>query len=67
MTLWMAVTADKYELPLAVADTGIELARMLGISSSVISRSLEGSNYRKCIGRNNNRKYIKVQIEEDEE
>lgn len=23
MTLWMAVTADKYELPIAVADTGL--------------------------------------------
>ena len=30
--LWMAVTADKYELPLAVEDTQEKLARRLGIT-----------------------------------
>ena len=31
MTLYMKVTRDEYELPVAVADTKNELARMLGI------------------------------------
>ncbi len=31
MTLWMKVTRDKFELPLAVADTKEELAKMLGL------------------------------------
>ena len=31
MTLYMKVTRDKYELPVAVAETKAELARMLGI------------------------------------
>lgn len=33
MTLWLKVTNDKYELPLAVADTKKELAKMLGLKS----------------------------------
>ena len=31
MTLYMKITRDEYELPLAVAETKAELARMLGI------------------------------------
>lgn len=38
MTLWMAVTPDKYELPIAVADTALELGRMLGAKGNLISK-----------------------------
>lgn len=38
--LFLKVTKDKYELPLAVADSQRELARMLGIHQSTIARSL---------------------------
>lgn len=31
MTLYMKVTRDEYELPVAVAETKAELARMLGM------------------------------------
>ena len=31
MTLYMKVTRDEYELPVAVAETKAELARMLGV------------------------------------
>ena len=34
--LWMAVTADEYELPLAVEDTAAELARRLGVSENTV-------------------------------
>lgn len=34
--LWMAVTADEYELPLAVEDTAAALARRLGISEDTV-------------------------------
>lgn len=37
MTLWLAVTPDKYELPIAVADTQQKLADMLGVTSSTIA------------------------------
>lgn len=40
MTIWMKVTKDKYELPVAVADSPMELARILGISSNTINSSI---------------------------
>jgi len=38
MTLWLKVTNDKYELPLAVADTKRELAEMLGLKKISIRK-----------------------------
>lgn len=45
--LWMAVTADEYELPLAVEDTAAALARRLGVSENTV-RTVEyrGKNER---------------------
>ena len=34
--LWLAVTADEYELPLAVENTAAELARRLGVSEDTV-------------------------------
>ena len=46
--LYMAVTADKYELPIAVADSAAELARMLGRAVDTVyggcNRSLHRTN-----------------------
>lgn len=36
--LWMAVTADRYELPLAVEDTQEKLAKRLGISKGTVGK-----------------------------
>lgn len=33
---WMAVTADEYELPLAVAESSFSLAEMLGIHQGTV-------------------------------
>lgn len=38
--IFMAVTKDKYELPVAVADTQWDLARMLGVSEGAISKGI---------------------------
>ena len=35
--LYIATTKDKYELPIAVADSVSELAKMLGMKSTTIS------------------------------
>lgn len=35
--LWMKTTKDKYELPLAVADSVAELSQMVGTKREVIS------------------------------
>lgn len=47
--LYMKVTNDEYELPLAVADTMAELARMTGIKPeslySIISRERHGKKH----------------------
>ena len=34
--IWMAVTADKYELPMVVADSQKHLAKCLGVSPGTI-------------------------------
>ena len=52
--IWLKISADKYQLPEAVADTAAELARMLGVGKSAISQ--------------NKRRYIKVpELEEEDE
>ena len=56
MTVWLAITADKYELPVYVADTAAELAKIVGISyaaiRSYVYRQQKGHGF----------KYIKVEI-----
>ncbi len=37
--IWMAVTADRLELPLAVADTARELAIKMGVKTTQIEKS----------------------------
>lgn len=53
--VFMMVTKDKYELPLAVADTRKELGRMIGVSPITIANSITRA-------RNNGQKsqYIRV-------
>lgn len=36
--IWLAVTPDKYELPIAVADTAAELSKMLGLHSKAVTK-----------------------------
>ena len=60
MKLWVAVTQDEYELPVAVADTARELAEMLGVKTMTVVSDV--SRYR--------RKHIKtrfrcVEVEDD--
>lgn len=50
MMLYLAVTNDEYELPVAVADSKSELARMTGIATSnqirIMKRMKVGKAYR---------------------
>lgn len=61
MTLWEKVTSDKYELPLAVADSVPELAKILGVSETSIYSSL---SHNRKEGRHT--AYRKVEIPDDE-
>ena len=58
--VWMAVTADKYELPIVIKDTARELAEYLGLSTETVYKSsrLSGLN-----GSYSGRKIISVNIE----
>ena len=60
MNLWLMISHDQYELPLAVADTAEQLGEMVGVSKSTINANIH--NARKngwwC-------RYVKVRIEED--
>lgn len=60
--LWMKVTNDKYELPIAVAENIPELARMTGLSEkslySLYSRKRKG--VKPCKG------YVEVYIDDED-
>lgn len=56
MTLYMKVTNDEYELPVAVADTGRELADMVGTTRGVIFSAIS-KGYKT---------YQKVEVEDDD-
>ena len=57
---WMAVTADKYELPLVVAESSRELARKCGTSKSNVENLAAGGWSGKISGR----KFVKVRRDE---
>ena len=57
--LWLAVEADKYELPLYVADTARELAEKCGTTK----HNVETFVSKKSNGRILGSKYIKVKNE----
>lgn len=56
--LWLMVTKDKYQLPLAVADTAEELGQMVGVSRTTIIKSV---THRK------KSRYIRICIDEEDE
>lgn len=49
MTLYLAVTADKYELPLYVATSRKEMAKWAGVSGDQITMAM--CNYERIWGR----------------
>lgn len=58
-TLYLMVTADKYSLPLAVADSAIELAEMVGLKRYSILTML--ARYK-----GKHPRYIMVEIDDPE-
>lgn len=37
--IWMMVTKDEYELPILVADSALELARLAGVGHGTVQRA----------------------------
>ncbi len=58
MYVYMEITKDRYELPVAVADTMAELAKICGVHMTAISHAINGAK---------RTKYIRVEIEDYEE
>lgn len=61
--IWMKVTADKYELPLVIADSAKELAEICGTTANSIVSAI--SHHKK--GRTEYSTYVCVQVEEGDE
>ena len=61
MFLWLMITTDKYELPLIVADSPRELAKLAGVSYQNIKTSI----YLKNKGKITYSKYVKVEVDDD--
>ena len=60
MVVYMEVTRDEYELPIAIADNPEQLARICGTTSGSIRSSISHEK----AGRNKS-KYKRVEIEDD--
>lgn len=56
--LWLCVTKDKYELPLAVADTAVELGKMIGKNPQTIRAMVS----RKRRGACESTGYLKIRV-----
>lgn len=61
--LWMKVTNDKYELPIAIAESAYELADMLGINANVIYSQM--SHFK--AGRTKSCPYIQIKEGDEDE
>lgn len=59
MVLYMKVTNDKYQLPVAVTDTVKELAEILGTTQNVINSSLSRQKAGKGTGT-----YYRVEVDD---
>ena len=55
--IWLAVEADEYELPIAVADTARELAELFGVRADSVIDSASKNRSGKLSGR----KFIRVE------
>lgn len=60
--MYMAVTTDKFELPLAIGDTASELGMLVGVSANLIHSSISKGQS----GKTRKMKFVKVDIYDEE-
>lgn len=65
MNLYMMTTRDKYELPLAIADSPSELAKITGASQNTILSCLSHKKTRKNKTEKHFSRWHKVEVEDD--
>ena len=66
-TVILAVTADEYELPVAVADTQVELSRLIGMSESRVSHVIHAGHVLRMKYNGKRIKIVRAQINEEDE
>lgn len=59
--LWLMVSSDKYELPLAVTDTAAQLGKIAGVRTDTICKMAALA----ARGELKRSKYVRVSVEED--
>lgn len=59
--MYIAVSQDKYELPIAVADTAAGLSKMLGLDERTVACHLSLVKR----GKIKKQKYFKVEVDDD--
>lgn len=62
MAIWMETTLDKYELPVAVADTAAELAKLRGVSVDTIRAKV--SKAKNGTGTIKRSRFVKVEFDD---
>lgn len=62
-TVYMKVSSDKYELPMAVADSAEELSRILGVNKCTIFRAVYDYKH----GTRKHSNYLKIVYDEEED
>ena len=71
MTLFLAVTADKYELPLYVAETRREMAQWHGVSIDAIASAMyryeRDADRRKQLHPQSGVRFCRVEVDDDDE
>ena len=69
MVLYVAVTNDRYELPIAVAETQTELAIMVEVDISTICKQIKrrAAGEKECPWKKCGMKFYKVVFEEQNE
>lgn len=65
--LYLAVTADRYELPIYVADTALELADVLGLSHKSVHSTFSKYASGELSGELSGRRLMRVRIEEEDD
>ena len=67
MRVYMSVTADEYELPLAVRDTVVEIASLLGQFVGDVRSMISRKNASRYTYNGHKYKIVKVDIDEEDD
>ena len=62
MTIWLAITTDELELPIAVADTARELGKIVGKTENLICKTVNNYSSGKIKDKKKKCPYVKVRI-----